>query len=52
MENLQISPDFTVEDIHKIREWNYEKRKNMTFEEYLNDVEKGANEALKKLAEL
>jgi len=28
-----ISPDFTIEDIHKIREWNYEKLKDATHEE-------------------
>ena len=28
-----ISPDFTIEDIHKIREWNYEQTKDMTMEE-------------------
>lgn len=27
MEALVISPDFTVEDIHKIREQNYERRR-------------------------
>ena len=33
MEKLIISPDFTVDDIHKIREENYERTKNMTMEE-------------------
>jgi hypothetical protein len=28
-----ISPYFTVEDIHKIREWNYERFKDATIEE-------------------
>jgi len=28
-----ISPDFTIDDIHKIREWNYEKLKDSTPEE-------------------
>ena len=32
---LEISPDFTVEDIHKIRERNYEVTKHMTAEEKL-----------------
>lgn len=30
-----ISPDFTIEDIHKIREYNYEYTKDMTLEEKL-----------------
>lgn len=33
MKPLEISPDFTIEDIHKIREYNYEMTKNMTREE-------------------
>jgi hypothetical protein len=33
METLVISPDFTIDDIHKIREQNYERTKNMTMEE-------------------
>ncbi|MCL2300388.1 MAG: hypothetical protein FWC27_09630 [Firmicutes bacterium] len=28
-----ISPDFTVDDLHKIREWNYERFKDATPEE-------------------
>ena len=33
MANAVISPKFTIEDIHKIREENYEKTKNMTMAE-------------------
>lgn len=33
MLELNISPDFTIGDIHKIREYNYEMTKNMTKEE-------------------
>ena len=29
----EISPDFTIDDIHKIREWHYEILKDATFEE-------------------
>ena len=29
---LEISPDFTIEDIHKIRERNYEVTQNMKIE--------------------
>ena len=35
VERLIISPDFTIEDIHKIREYNYEFTKDMTLEEKL-----------------
>jgi hypothetical protein len=37
-----ISPNFTIDDIHKIREWNYERRKDATTEELLADINKGA----------
>ena len=43
METLVISPDFTIEDIHKIREQNYERTKDMTVAEkvaYYNKVRK------------
>lgn len=33
-----ISPDFTIEDIHKIREWNYERLKDATKEERIADI--------------
>jgi plasmid stabilization system protein ParE len=29
-----ISKDFTIDDIHKIREWHYEQRKEIGVEEY------------------
>ena len=39
-----ISPDFTIEDIHKIREWNYERRKSMSRQEVIDDINIGALE--------
>lgn len=36
MEALVISPDFPIEDIHKIREHNYEWTKDMTVAEKLH----------------
>ena len=36
MEALIISPDFTIDDIHKIREQNYERTKDMTVAENEN----------------
>jgi plasmid stabilization system protein ParE len=35
-----ISNDFTVEDIHKIREWHYEQQKEMGMEEYAKRLSK------------
>ena len=39
-----ISPDFTIEDIHKIRKWNYERRKGMSPQEVIDDIKTGARE--------
>lgn len=44
MEQLNISPNFTIEDIHKIREYNYEKTKNMNLEEIIFYYNKTAEE--------
>ena len=33
MNTLIISPEFTIEDIHKVRENNYNKTKDMTAQE-------------------
>jgi len=38
----EISPAFTIEDIHKIREWNYERRKGMTPKEISEDTNRRA----------
>lgn len=38
MEALVISPDFTIEDIHKIREYHYEITKDMTSQESIVSV--------------
>ena len=45
MEKPDISPDFTIEDIHKIREYNYEMTKDMNFEERKAYYEEGASRA-------
>ena len=37
-----ISPDFTIDDIHKIREWHYERLKDATIEERIADIEQRA----------
>lgn len=49
---LEISPNFTVEDIHKIRERNYEVTKHMTTEEkllYYNTPRTDAEEQIERL---
>ena len=47
-----ISPDFTVEDIHKIREYHYELKKDMTFEERQAFYREGAREFQEYMAEI
>ena len=46
----EISPNFTIEDIHKIREWNYERQKGMTPAEIIEDTRNGAESFLALLA--
>jgi hypothetical protein len=48
----EISPNFTVEDIHKIREWNYERTKDATPEEYYALLKKESDAALNRMAAL
>ena len=52
MVELIISDDFTIADIHKIRDYNYERRKDMTFEERKADIENGAAIGLKKIEQM
>jgi hypothetical protein len=40
MPEPDISPDFTIGDIHRIREWNYERLKDATLEERREDTRK------------
>lgn len=47
-----ISPDFTIDDIHQIREESYELTKNMTIEEklkYYNTPITDADEMIEKM---
>ena len=44
-----ISPAFTVNDIHRIREWEYERLKDATPEEYHTDTARRTEEALIRL---
>ena len=45
----EISLAFTIKDIHKIREWEYERLKDATREEYHADTVQRTDEALKRL---
>ena len=47
MIELNISPNFTLEDIRKIRTYNYEMTKDMTYEERDLYYKKLTDEAMK-----
>lgn len=49
MDELKISPDFTIDDIHKVREYNYEKTKDMTPEEHRAYYREAAVELQKRI---
>ena len=44
-----LSPDFTIEDIRKIRTWNDERWKDATADEIIADIEQRAAEARSKM---
>jgi hypothetical protein len=44
-----ISTYFTIEDIHKIREWNYERLKDATVEERLEKIRRQAEHGIKAI---
>jgi hypothetical protein len=48
----QLSPNFTLEDIHKIREWHYERTKDATREEYRNDLRRGSEPVIQAIEAL
>lgn len=51
MEALVVSSDFTIEDIHNIREQNYERIKDMTVAEkvaYYNNFGKEAEKEIER----
>ncbi|GHV24030.1 hypothetical protein AGMMS49959_19120 [Planctomycetales bacterium] len=48
----QLSPNFTLDDIHKIREWNYERMKDATREEYIEDMNRQAEPVIREIEAL
>jgi len=45
----QISSDFTIDDIHKIREWNYERLKDATTKEWIEEIRRQAESGIKAI---
>jgi hypothetical protein len=48
----QISPQFTIEDIHKIREWNYERLKDATVQERIDEIRRQAEPGIRAIKKL
>ncbi len=48
----EISPNFTIEDIHKIRKWDDERLRDATPEERSADLERRAEEGRRMMAEI
>jgi hypothetical protein len=49
MKELNLSPDFTIDDIHKIREYNMQLREKMTKQEYREYIANLAREGEKRI---
>ena len=52
MNDVKISPKFTIDDIHKIRYFNRERTKNMTHQELIEHTRKEAQPILDRLADM
>jgi len=46
-----LSPNFTVDDIHRIREWHYEQLKDATIEETIAFYREGSKDILHMIEE-
>lgn len=51
MEKFVLSPNFTIDDIHKIREYHYGLTKDMTTQERINFYNEGGRAFLKEMEE-
>ncbi|MHC6201580.1 hypothetical protein ACYULU_00095 [Breznakiellaceae bacterium SP9] len=47
-----ISPEFTIDDIHRIREWNYECLKDATVKERLEEIRRQAEPGIRAIERL
>jgi hypothetical protein len=48
----KISPQFTIEDIHKIREWNYERLKDAPIQERIDEIKRQAAPGIRAIEKL
>ena len=47
-----ISPEFTIDDIHTIREWQYERLKDATTTEWLEEIRRQAEPGIRAIEKL
>jgi broad specificity phosphatase PhoE len=47
----ELSPDFTIDDIYKIREWHYKRLKDATVDERLADIQRRSAPVIAELEE-
>ena len=52
MEKPILSPNFTIEDIHKLREYNYEMTKDMTDNERMDYYNKAGRAFQREIEEV
>ena len=52
MDKPILSPDFTMEDLHKLREYNSLRHIEMTTEELIANISKGANEMQRRMEQI
>lgn len=51
MKRPKLSPRFDINDIHKLREYDSERSKKMTTEEFLAEIKESAAEGERKIEE-
>ncbi|MDR2480806.1 MAG: hypothetical protein LBD07_00740 [Spirochaetaceae bacterium] len=47
-----VSPAFTIEDIHAIREWQYERLKDASITEWLEEIRRQAEPGIRAIETL
>jgi len=52
MEKPTLSPDFTMDDLHKLREYNSLRHIKMTTDEIIADLNKGSSEMQKRIEQI
>jgi len=52
MEKPILSPDFTMEDLHKLREYNSLRHINMSTDDLVADINKGASEMQEQIEQM